>query len=100
MLGMNYPEGKGGVFHKLINLMPPHEVYIETHLVGGAIMRNKGHTRRDIGIEIDPQVIEMWDQNKHIDFELIHDDAIYYLKFLILTTWHKSGKATFFLCGK
>lgn len=29
---MNYHGGKGGVFQKLINLMPPHEVYIETHL--------------------------------------------------------------------
>jgi DNA adenine methylase len=80
MLGMNYPGGKGGVFHKLINLMPPHEVYIETHLGGGAIMRNRARAQRDIGIEIDPQVIEMWCQNKPIDFELIHDDAINYLK--------------------
>jgi len=97
---MNYLEGKGGVFHKLINLMPPNEDYIETYFGGGAIMRNKSRALRDIGIEIDPQVIEMWDQNKHIDFELIHDDLINYLKFLILTTWHKSGKATFFFFFK
>jgi len=77
---MNYPGGKGGVFHKLINLMPPHEVYIETHLGGGAIMRNKARAKRNIGIEIDPHVIELWYQNKQIDFELIHDDAIRYLK--------------------
>jgi DNA adenine methylase len=77
---MNYPGGKGGVFHKLINLMPPHEVYIETHLGGGAVMRNKRRARRDIGIEIDPGVIELWHQNGQIDFELIHDDAINYLK--------------------
>jgi transposase len=77
---MNYPGGKGGIFHKLINLMPPHEVYIETHLGGGAVMRNKLRARRDIGIEIDPKVIELWHQNKQIDFELIHDDAINYLK--------------------
>ena len=32
--GMNYPGGKGGVYQRLINLMPPHEVYIETHLGG------------------------------------------------------------------
>ncbi|KHE92566.1 MAG: hypothetical protein SCABRO_01681, partial [Candidatus Scalindua brodae] len=38
---MNYPGGKGGVFQKLINLMPPHDVYIETHLGGGAVIRNK-----------------------------------------------------------
>jgi DNA adenine methylase len=77
---MNYPGGKGGVFHKLINLMPPHEVYIETHLGGGAIMRNKRRARRNIGIEIDSQIIQLWCQNKQIDFELIHDDAINFLK--------------------
>ena len=60
--------------------MPPHEVYIETHLRGGAVMRNKRRARRDIGIEIDPQVIELWHQNKQIGFELIHDDALNYLK--------------------
>jgi len=54
---MNYPGGKGGVYHKLINLMPPHEIYIETHLGGGAIMRNKYPAKRNIGIEIDSQVI-------------------------------------------
>ena len=43
-------------------------------------MRNKRRARRDIGIEIDPQVIELWYQHGPIDFELIHDDAINYLK--------------------
>jgi len=57
---MNYPGGKGGVFHKLINLMPPHEVYIETHLGGGAIMSSKRRTMRNIGIEIDSDVIDLW----------------------------------------
>ena len=54
-----YPGGKGGVFQRLINLMPSHEVYIETHLGGGAIMRNKRPALRNIGIEIDPKVIRM-----------------------------------------
>jgi site-specific DNA-adenine methylase len=77
---MYYPGGKGGVFQKLINLMPPHEIYIETHLGGGAIMRHKRRAKRNIGIEIDPNVIELWTKNNRIDFELIHDDAIHYLK--------------------
>jgi len=75
---MNYPGGKGGVFKKLINFMPAHEVYIETHLGGGAIMRNKRRARHNIGIEIDPNVIELWTKNNQIDFELIHDDAIHH----------------------
>lgn len=77
---MNYPGGKGKVFQKLINLMPPHAVYIETHLGGGAIMLNKRPASRNIGIEIDPKVIEMWTNVNRSDIELIHADAIAYLK--------------------
>ncbi|MDN3512895.1 MAG: hypothetical protein NG747_00670 [Candidatus Brocadia sp.] len=56
---MNYHGGKGGVFQKLINLMPLHEVCIETHSGGGAVIRNKRAARCNIGVEIDPAVIEM-----------------------------------------
>ncbi len=76
---MNYPGGKGGVFQKLVNLMPPHDVYIETHLGGGAVMRNKRSAQRNIGIEVDPEVVEMWKDRHTTDFELVHDDAINYL---------------------
>ncbi len=76
---MIYPGGKGVVFHKLINLMPPHEVYIETHLGGGSVIRQKQPASRNIGIEIDPEVVEKWRNEKSIDFELIHDDAVNYL---------------------
>lgn len=72
-------KGKGGVFQKLINFMPPHEVYIETHLGGGAVMRNKRAAEKNIGIEIDPKVIEMWTNANPIGFELIHEDAVNYL---------------------
>lgn len=75
-----YPGGKGGVFQRLINLMPSHEVYIETHLGGGAVMRNKHPARRSIGIEIDPKVIHSWVAANEIGFELIHGDAITFLK--------------------
>ena len=45
---MNYPGGKGGVYQRLINLMPPHDVYIETHLGGEAIIRNKKPAKIEI----------------------------------------------------
>jgi len=77
---MKYPGGKGSVYKRLINLMPPHEVYIETHLGGGSIMRNKRFVRRNIGIEIDPKIIELWRRNDPLDFELIQADALEYLK--------------------
>ena len=39
---MAYPGGKNGagVYQTLINLIPPHDTYIETYLGGGAIMRS------------------------------------------------------------
>ncbi|MFC1864072.1 DNA adenine methylase [Thermodesulfobacteriota bacterium] len=76
---MNYPGGKGGVFQRLINLMPPHEVYIESYLGGGAVMRNKRPAGRNIGIEIDPKVIKMWEDINQTGFDLIHSDAITFL---------------------
>ncbi len=77
---MNYPGGKGLQYQKIINLIQPHEVYIETHLGGGAIMRNKRPARRNIGIEIDLEVIQKWSTIRGIDLELIHGDAIEYLR--------------------
>ena len=77
---MNFPGGKGGTYQKYINLMPPHEVYIESHLGGGAIMRYKKTAKRNIGIEIDSAIIEIWNSRNQADFELIHGDAISFLK--------------------
>ncbi|MQB35119.1 DNA adenine methylase [Agrobacterium rhizogenes] len=37
--------------------MPPHEMYIETHLGGGAVLRSKEPASSSIGIDIDPRVI-------------------------------------------
>ena len=57
---MRYPGGKGKTFQHVINLMPPHRVYIETHLGGGAVMRHKRLASRSIGIDADEQVINTW----------------------------------------
>lgn len=61
---MGYPGGKGRLWQGIVSLMPPHETYIETHLGGGAVMRNKRPARVSIGVDIDPQVIRTasaWD---------------------------------------
>jgi len=59
---MHYPGGKNGsgVFQTIINLMPPHEVYIEPFLGAGAILRLKRPASTNIGIDIDPEVIRYW----------------------------------------
>lgn len=54
---MTYPGGKGTAYQKLINLMPPHACYIETHYGGGAVMRHKRPAADNIAIDINPDVI-------------------------------------------
>jgi DNA adenine methylase len=58
--GMSYPGGKNGsgVYQTLINLMPPHDVYIEPFLGGAAIMRLKRPARLNIGIDLDSAAVE------------------------------------------
>lgn len=57
---MRYPGGKGKCFQHVINLLPPHSTYIETHLGGGAVLRHKKTARTNIGIDKDPVVIRSW----------------------------------------
>lgn len=54
---MVYAGGKGRLWQDIVSLMPPHDTYIETHLGGGAVMRNKRPARVNIGVDIDPKVI-------------------------------------------
>jgi len=51
---MAYPGGKNGpgVFQTLINLMPPHDLYVEPFLGGAAIMRLKRPAAVNIGIDL------------------------------------------------
>jgi hypothetical protein len=60
---VSYPGGKSGagVYQTIINLMPPHRVYIEPFLGGGAIMRLKRPAALNIGIDLDPNVISKWE---------------------------------------
>lgn len=41
----------------MLSLMPPHEVYIETHLGGGSVLRNKRPARKSFAINRDPSVL-------------------------------------------
>jgi site-specific DNA-adenine methylase len=84
---MYYPGGKGQFYQKFINLMPPHEVYIESHLGGGAVLLKKRRAKKNIGIEIDPNVIKRWSTTPQKNLELIHADAVEYLK-----RYHFTGK--------
>lgn len=52
---MTYPGGKNGacVYQQIINCMPPHNVYIEPFLGGGAVMRLKRLAAVNIGLDLD-----------------------------------------------
>lgn len=58
----NYPGGKNGagVYQTIINQMPPHDIYVEGFLGGGAVMNMKRKAQNNIGVDVDRQVIQMW----------------------------------------
>jgi DNA adenine methylase len=59
---MTYPGGKGGsgVAQALINLMPPHEIYVEAFLGSGAVLRAKRPARsHTIGIDVDRAALDL-----------------------------------------
>lgn len=79
----NYPGGKGSCFRHIINLMPAHDVYIETHLGGGNVLLRKKPAARNIGIDVDRSVIAAWrDRIPSLPFamELYNADAVAWLR--------------------
>lgn len=84
---MRYPGGKGKCFQHIINLMPPHRVYIETHLGGGSVLRHKLPAQRNIGIELDADVVQAWREVAHkMNLELVHGTAEHFI-----ATYHFEG---------
>lgn len=77
---MRYPGGKGKCYQRLINLMPPHQTYIESHLGGGAVMRNKKAAQRSIGLDLDAHVITRWRSELSGICELEQTDAVAFLE--------------------
>jgi DNA adenine methylase len=76
---MRYPGGKGTCYPRLLNLMPPHSTYVETHLGGGAAMRRKVPAERQVGVDADQRVIERWKQefaSSAAPCEVVCSDAV------------------------
>ena len=80
----HFPGGKGrnGVYQRLINQMPPHRVYIETHLGGGAVMRHKRPAEINFGVDLDPKVLARWRGVPKV--QLVQADAATFLRSLRL----------------
>lgn len=80
---MRYPGGKGSCFRHIVNLMPAHHTYIETHLGGGNVLERKRPAARNIGIDVDDVVIARWREvgrRLPFDLELHCMDAVQFLK--------------------
>ena len=68
---MTYPGGKAGagVYQKLINLIPPHNVYYEPFAGDGAVFRMKRPAYHNIIIDLDAAAIERLQQSIVTDGE-------------------------------
>jgi site-specific DNA-adenine methylase len=64
--------------------MPPHKRYIESHLGGGAVMRNKSPAQEQLGIDIDPSVIAMWMQLENMNCNVVNGDAVKILEEIVI----------------
>ena len=78
---MRYPGGKGKIYQRVINLMPPHRIYVESHLGGGAVLRHKQPALLNIGIDIDPRPLRAF-AGYGADFKFMCADAVASLKAL------------------
>ena len=78
---VTYAGGKNGacVYQRIINQMPPHDIYIEAFLGSGTIMRKKRPAGRNIGIDRSAQAIDLCrDLSSDLasQLQLIHGDAL------------------------
>jgi DNA adenine methylase len=67
-----------GAYQAIIAQMPPHDLYIETHLGTGAVMRHKPAAARSVGIERDAEILRRFQCD--YDVELFEQDCIEWLK--------------------
>lgn len=79
---MRYPGGKGKTYQHLINLMPPHEVYIECFLGGGSVLRHKKPARASIGVDLDERAIAGCESIRDVVpyLTLVQQDALVFLR--------------------
>ena len=86
----SYPGGKNGsgAYQRLINWIPPHDVYVEPFLGGGAIMIHKRPALVSYGIDIYDRVCDTWEdwvyeptENEDEGRNIFNQDAVEFLKF-------------------
>lgn len=76
---MTYPGGKGAVFQRIVNLIPPHRVYIESHAGGAAVALNKRPARLNYLIDLDPEPLANIAIPDATRWRLVNADAVTWL---------------------
>lgn len=77
-----YPGSKdaAGSAERIVRLFPPHSLYVEPFLGGGAVLRRKTPALRTIGIDDDGRVVAAWKRVEWPGLELIEDDGLSWLE--------------------
>ncbi|MET1256988.1 DNA adenine methylase [Aliikangiella maris] len=67
---MNYLGSKGGsgVYQAIINLMPPHDTYIEPFFGSGSIFEKKAPALKSICIDLDKEIIKRKKNTEQVEF--------------------------------
>src|ERR1700752_2192642 len=65
-----------GAAEQIIGHFPPHSVYVEAFLGGGAVLRRKAPALHSIAIDIDPEVVTRWRCVCWPGLDLVEGDAI------------------------
>lgn len=68
-----------GAYQAIISQMPPHDLYIETHLGGGAVMARKPAAPVNIGVDIDPITLACAAEKFGDDVQLVNTDILSFL---------------------
>src|SRR5579872_6816094 len=69
-----------GVWQAVVAAMPPHDVYIETHLGSGVVMRAKPPAARQIGVDLDDRAVAAFEAAGDPPCELVGGDAVAFLE--------------------
>jgi len=79
LMSMTYPGGKGRLYQQIISLMPPHRIYIETHLGLGTVLRKKRPAESSFGIDKDEAAIARCPAPLPPNCTLVAGDAVGFL---------------------
>lgn len=82
---MTYPGGKegAGVWQRIVNLMPPHDVYVELFAGGGAVLRNKEPAPHEYAFDLDPDALirlKQWAREAARGATILNQDALSWLE--------------------